>query len=69
MTRYAALLGAALRVLMAVAIDHVEPNTADVDELRRLAPDCRGYELDDLACEVIKRATQQRARERGVVKV
>jgi hypothetical protein len=44
----------ALRVLMAI-LDRIKPDPTDVEELRKLAPECSDYPLDELACEVIER--------------
>ena len=45
----------ALRVLTAID-DRTAPDPADIDQLRRLAPLYRGASLEELACEVARRA-------------
>jgi len=49
----------AMRVLAAVN-DKQEPDAADLDELRRLAPLLAALPPDELACDVIKQALQRR---------
>jgi hypothetical protein len=50
----------ALRVLMAIT-DRAQPDPVDVEELRRVAPECSALATDELACEVVQRALQKRA--------
>jgi len=50
----------ALRVLTAIA-DRKAPNNADVEELRKMAPQTGDAPLDDLACDVIQQALKRRA--------
>ena len=50
----------ALRVLTAID-DRTSPDPADLDQLRRLAPLYRGASLEELACEVARRALVVRA--------
>ena len=47
----------ALRVLES-AIEREQPNPADIEELRRLAPLQGDLPIDDLACVVIQQAVQ-----------
>jgi hypothetical protein len=49
----------ALRVLMAIT-DHTRRNSADVEELRRLAPLLRNAPPDEIACDVIQQALKRR---------
>jgi hypothetical protein len=46
-------------------IGRVHPQEADVNALRKLAPDCADYALDDLAVEVINRALHKRGAASG----
>jgi hypothetical protein len=55
---------AALRVLMAIT-DRVEPPPTDVAELHRIAPECADLPLDELACELVRRALEKRGRASG----
>jgi len=54
-----AAMKTAMRVLAAVN-DKREPDTADLTELRRLAPLLADMPADELACDVIKQALQRR---------
>jgi hypothetical protein len=54
-----AAMKTAMRVLAAVN-EKRAPETADLDELRRLAPLLAELPADELACDVIKQALQRR---------
>jgi len=54
----------ALRVLMAI-IDRRCPEPHDVAALQRLAPSGEPTPLDELACDLIQKAVQQRATARA----
>lgn len=49
----------ALRVLTDI-LDHVQPDPADVEELRRLSPKDADGPLDLLACKVVQDAVAER---------
>ncbi len=49
----------ALRVLTAIT-DRREPDAADVEQLRRLAPPRKYDSLDEMACDVIRLALKHR---------
>ena len=49
----------ALRVLTNI-LDHVEPDPADVEELRRLSPKDADDPIDLLACKVVQNAVAER---------
>ena len=49
----------ALRVLTNI-LDHVEPDPADVEELRRLSPKDADGPIDLLACKVVQNALAER---------
>jgi hypothetical protein len=55
-----AAMKVALRVLAALS-EKLPPPSADIEELRRIAPGGDDVPLDDLACEVIQRAVRARA--------
>jgi hypothetical protein len=62
------IMKVSLRVLAALS-DRVEPAPADVDTLRYyLGWDAPPANLDELACEVIKKALERRARIRAAMK-
>jgi hypothetical protein len=63
MDDYMAALKTALRVLTA-ASESRDPDPADVDELRRLAPPLDYLPAEELACDVIKQAIHRRAASR-----
>jgi hypothetical protein len=50
----------ALRILMAIG-ERRQPNWADVELLRSLAPPMADASLEELACEVIQMALKNRA--------
>ena len=55
----------ALRVLGAIT-EHNEPNTADVEELKRFSPFAPAdVPIDEIACEVVAQALKARAATRG----
>ena len=49
----------ALRVLAAI-LEQTEPNGADVVELRRIAPIDANLPVDELACQVVNAAVEER---------
>ena len=57
--QYEVRMRTAIRVLTAI-MDFQQPDSADVAVLQALAPECAGYPLDDLACEIIQRASIER---------
>jgi hypothetical protein len=59
-----AAMKTALRVLSALT-EKQNPDAHDVEDLRRLAPDCESLALDELACEVIQRALRTREKARS----
>ena len=59
-----AAMQTALRVLTAITEKH-EPDTADIEELRRLTPSLAAMPPDELACGVIQQALKRRAELRG----
>lgn len=61
----AGALKAALRVLSAVG-DSQEPDSHDVETLRRYAPEFYAAPVDEVACEVIQQALRVRAKMRVV---
>ena len=61
--QYEVRMRTALRVLTAM-MDFRQPDSADVVVLQALAPECAGYLLDDLACEIIQRASIERRSQR-----
>ena len=54
----------ALRVLTAVG-EKQEPDSADIAELRRIAPEKSNGPIDELACEVILYSVRRRAEVRS----
>lgn len=58
-----AAMKAALRVLTALSERHA-PDQADVDELHWYAPSDRGRPIDELVCDAIQRALQEREQKR-----
>ena len=62
--QYEARMRTALRVLTAI-MEFQQPDPPDVAVLQALAPECAGYPLDDLACEIIQRASIERRARRG----
>jgi hypothetical protein len=57
-----------LRVLASLN-DRLEPDRADIDMLRYyLGSDAPPADLDELACAVVQKALEQRARNRAVMK-
>ncbi len=48
----------ALRILMSVNY-HIPPDSQDVAELRRLAPEGGNWQIDELACVVIQNALER----------
>jgi hypothetical protein len=56
-----AAIKTALRVLIAVNT-RKSPNPGDVERLRSYAPDAAHLAADELACEVVQRMTEARAR-------
>jgi hypothetical protein len=63
-----AAMKTAMRVLAAVN-DKRDPDAADLEELRRLAPLLGGLPPDELACDVIKQALQRREALRKALRV
>jgi hypothetical protein len=61
-----AAMKAALRVLKALS-DRQEPDQADVDELHWYAPSDRERPLDEVVCDAIQRAMQDREAKRKAV--
>jgi hypothetical protein len=62
-----AAMKAALRVLTALS-ERQEPDQADVDELHWYAPSGRERPLDEVVCDAIQRALQDRERTRKATK-
>ena len=58
MRQYMAAMKIALRVLTAV-MEQQDPDSSDIEELRRFAPECADRSLDSLACEVIHKALEK----------
>lgn len=54
----------ALRVLAAITDDDRQPDPADIEELKRLAPLMGDTPLDELASDVIQQALRRRARDK-----
>jgi hypothetical protein len=55
----------ALRILGAIT-EHNEPNSADVEELKRFSPFApEDTPIDEIACEVVAQALKARAAARG----
>jgi hypothetical protein len=63
-----AAMKTAMRVLAAVN-EKRDPDAADLDELRRLAPLLAALPPDELACDVIKQALQRREALRNALRV
>ena len=57
-------LKTALRVLAAITDGGRQPDPADVEQLRRLAPLMADTPLDELAADVIQQALRRRARDK-----
>ena len=58
------VLEVALRVLTAIT-GHQKPNEDDLDTLRKYAPFLAHEPADELACDVVQQALQQRAEVRS----